>query len=61
MLSFFTSLLPTTFLSEWLTLDANPVDCLLQGEFLASLLSVVSHCSWLFLEYVYVAEVCYCL
>ncbi|TKS77223.1 Transmembrane protein 82 [Collichthys lucidus] len=32
MLSFITSFLPTSyFLPEWLTLDTNPLDCLLQG------------------------------
>lgn len=31
MLSFLTWLLPTSFLPGWLTLDTNPVDCLLQG------------------------------
>lgn len=32
MLSFFTSLLPTSFLPEWLSLEMNPLDCVLQGE-----------------------------
>eukprot|EP00066_Takifugu_rubripes_P030302 XP_011619568.1 PREDICTED: transmembrane protein 82 isoform X1 [Takifugu rubripes] len=31
MLSFFTSLLPTSFLPEWLSLEMNPLDCVLQG------------------------------
>nr|XP_046253548.1 transmembrane protein 82 [Scatophagus argus] len=31
MFSFITSLLPTSFLPGWLTLDTNPLDCLLQG------------------------------
>lgn len=42
MLSFFTSLLPTSFLPEWLSLEMNPLDCALQGEFFSSLFSVVS-------------------
>lgn len=32
MLSFVTWMLPTSYLPGWLTLDTNPVDCLLQGE-----------------------------
>lgn len=42
MLSFITSLLPTYFLPEWLALDTNPVDSLLQGELLIHSFSVTS-------------------
>lgn len=42
MLSFFTSLLPTSFLPGWLSLEMNPLDCVLQGELFTSLFPVVS-------------------
>lgn len=52
MLSFFTLLLPTSFLPEWLSLDMNPLDCVLQGLIGACGISVL--CSFmkvhLFLE-----------
>ena len=42
MFSFITSRLPTSFLPGWLTLETNPLDCLLQGEFyLFSLASIL--------------------
>ncbi|XP_073327174.1 transmembrane protein 82 isoform X2 [Pagrus major] len=41
MFSFITSLLPTSFLPEWLTLETNPVDCLLQGLVGACAISVL--------------------
>ncbi|XP_056278594.1 transmembrane protein 82 [Pseudoliparis swirei] len=31
MFSFITSFIPTSYIPEWFTLDANPVTCLLQG------------------------------
>lgn len=41
MLSFFTSLLPTSFLPEWLSLEMNPLDCVLQGELFSSVFCCV--------------------
>lgn len=43
MLSFITSLFPTSyFLPGWLTLDTNPLDSLLQGELLVHSFSLTS-------------------
>ena len=43
MFSFIKSFLPTSyFLPEWLMLDTNPVDSLLQGELLVHLFPMMS-------------------
>jgi len=41
MFSFITSFIPTSYIPEWFTLDANPVTCLLQGELF--ILTLTSH------------------
>ncbi|XP_036958661.1 transmembrane protein 82 [Acanthopagrus latus] len=41
MFSFITSRLPTSFLPGWLTLETNPLDCLLQGLVGACAISVL--------------------